>query len=330
MPQEVKEESHCEILYLMVRGLIVVITQLESGLIFKRKKKGKYIMKKIITMILAGVILCTLCACSGTKEEKKVEEEKTVTKTDYITVDALCIDDDYRDADNSSLRLVYLFYTIRAYDNDSITLNSEKTKLRIGENTYTAKLVPDACKYAPSYMYGNDMVGFVCGFLSEYDSAKIAVTFEIPESEFASKKIIKVEDEGLPDADKLCLKTNEVTHCAGIEEIGKVGDPEGYAELQKGKEEADAETTTMVETYLVNKGKIEGLIGQNNYTIDFGRENDFTVGVNGIEYTGTYTVRNASILCTYPSGVSFEIPYEIKDGTVHADILMGLISVKHG
>lgn len=59
-------------------------------------------MEKIICIFLSFALVLSLAACSS----------KSVMSTETISVDSVCVDDDYRDSDNSSLRLVYVFMTI--------------------------------------------------------------------------------------------------------------------------------------------------------------------------------------------------------------------------
>ncbi|MBE7063219.1 MAG: hypothetical protein E7390_05475 [Ruminococcaceae bacterium] len=269
-------------------------------------------MKKIIAAVLIVFILCTLCACSEEKEKKI-----SGSKTEHITIDALCVDDDYRDSDNSPLRLVYLFYTLNA-GNENLKIDSLHTELKFDDtNAYTSEHIPSACEYAPSYYYSSYIEDVYTN-----TSLKVVATFKIPETELVSGKTITIEDSQLPDEERLHLKTSDIKHFSGREAVGKAADPEGYAVLQEKREGADAELTAQVKE-LINGYEWNFYVNSISYKISFREENEFFLETSlGLNNGGTYSIQKGYIFCTYPSNNhTVEIPYEITEGEIDLDLL---------
>ena len=67
-------------------------------------------MKKIIA-VCSIVLLMLCCSCQLSQKEKEI-----TTNTDYMTINDICVNDSYTDENGSSLRMVYLFYTLNAKD----------------------------------------------------------------------------------------------------------------------------------------------------------------------------------------------------------------------
>ena len=121
-------------------------------------------MKKIICIFLSFALVLSLAACSS----------KSVMSTETISVDSVCVDDDYRDSDNSSLRLVYVFMTIGPVK-ENLQVSSQYVKMRIGEsNVYSSQLYP-VNKYADNYYYSRYLEDV---YISE--QLKFVATFAVP------------------------------------------------------------------------------------------------------------------------------------------------------
>lgn len=102
--------------------------------------------------------------------------------TETISVDSVCVDDDYRDSDNSSLRLVYVFMTIGPVK-ENLQVSSQYVKMRIGEsNVYSSQLYP-VNKYADNYYYSRYLEDV---YISE--QLKFVATFAVPEGDLTGGK----------------------------------------------------------------------------------------------------------------------------------------------
>ena len=273
---------------------------------YERKK----IMKKTIALLLTLMMCISLCACE--------KEPAEVTETDYITVNGICVDDSYRDKDESPLRMVYLFYTLSAND-QNLSIDSVYTNLKVDEtNTYKSEYYPGVCKTTPNFYYSSYIQEVYVG-----TTQNVVATFKIPEADLAAGKVITIEDTQIPEVDKIRILTDNIQHFEGEEKIAEAMDPEGYAAEMLKYEEADESTTATV------KGLINGYywsfyVNSVWYELEFSAENNFElrakIGGASTANSGTYSVRNGYIFCTYPdTGYTVEIPYEIKDGEIKLD-----------
>lgn len=251
-----------------------------------------------------------------------ITSESASTKSDYVSIDAICVDDSYRDNDNSALRRVYLFYTVTAGE-VNLKIDS-KTKLKIGGlNEYTSSSNLAAGKYIKNYYNDVNLKDVYVG-----TSQKVLAAFSIPEGDLTPGKAITLSDSQIPDIEKISLSTDDIQHFDGIEEIAASVDPDGYKEMSYLREEADAEITQKV------KNAINGLqwsgsiswsgVGTLSIKVKFNAPNKFTLTTNFKDTggSGTYSVRNGYIFCTYDTtNTTVEIPYELKDdGSVYMDV----------
>lgn len=298
-------------------------------------------MKRIISLMLAALMVLTLTACGGgdssesagtpaptptptaTPEPTSTEPPapEKVTETDLVTINSICVDDSYQDSDGSPLRMVYLLYTLTAKD-ANLQIDSKYTKMTINDsNTYESDHFADkaaAAKFMPNYYYSSYIKDVYVG-----TSIQVAATFKVPEGDLAAGRTITLSDTQIPGAEALLLSTDDIQHFSDGEALAAAVDPEGYAQIMVSREEADAETTSFVKDCL-NGYYWSFYINSISYEIEFWADNNFEVrtalGTNG----GTYSVRNGYIFCTYDSnGYVVEIPYEIVDGDVDLDVIAG-------
>lgn len=240
----------------------------------------------------------------------------------YISIDAICVDDSYRDSNNSTLRRVYLFYTVTAGE-ANLEIDS-KTKLKIGGvNEYTSSSNLAAGKFIKNYYNDVNLKDVFVG-----TSQKVLAAFSIPEGDLTPGKAITLSDSQIPDIENISLSTDDIQHFDSIEEIAATVDPDGYKEMSYLREEADAEITQKVKN-AINGHQHSGWIswfgiGTLSIKVKFDAPNKFTLTTNYKDTggSGTYSVRNGYIFCTYDaSGHTVEIPYELKDdGSVYMDV----------
>lgn len=296
-------------------------------------------MKRIISFMLAALLALSLTACGGgessgnagtpapiptaTPEPTPTEppEPEKVTETELVTINAICVDDSYQDSDGSPLKMVYLLYTLTAKDTN-LQIDSKYTKMTINDsNTYEADHFADkaaAAKFMPNYYYSSYIEDVYVG-----TSLQVAATFKIPEGDLAAGRTITLSDTQIPDAEALLLSTDDIQHFSSGEELAAAMDPEGYAQILASREEADAETTSFVKSCL-NGYYWSFYVNSISYEIEFWADNNFEVRTALGANSGTYSVRNGYIFCTYPdTGYVVEIPYEIVDGDVDLDVIAG-------
>ncbi|MBQ7970736.1 MAG: hypothetical protein IJ294_00060, partial [Clostridia bacterium] len=173
--------------------------------------------KRLISLLLIGIVMLTASACGKTKK---------VLQTKYITIDGICVDDSYKEEDNN-LRRVYLFYTLNAVDKN-LEADSLYTDLIFEKtNKYTSANYPKACDLAPNWYYSSYIEDVYIG-----EELKIIASFEIPENDLAPGRTVTLEDTQIPDAEKLRFSTDDFIHLNGFSEIAMAMDPEGYADEQ--------------------------------------------------------------------------------------------------
>ncbi len=275
-------------------------------------------MKKTLALILALILCLSLCACGGGEGGS---DSSTTNSAGAMTVNGICVDDSYVDDDGTSLKLVYLFYTFSA-DDTNLKIDSKYTTMNIGENAYESDNFADvasASKYTPNYYYGSYIKDVYVG-----STIDVIATFYVPEADLAAGKTITFADSQIPGIEGISMKTDEIQHFAGPEEIAQAMDPTGYQEALTAREEADAETIALVSN-AINGYYWSFYVNNTSYEIEFWAENNFEVRTSfGTSNSGTYSVRNGYIFCTYPgNNYTVEIPYEMVDGEVDLDVVAG-------
>ena len=276
-------------------------------------------VRKLVALLLCAGLSLSLCACGGgsAPEASEPPEEESLS-SGVVTIDGICVDDSYVEEEGSPLKMVYLLYTVTPADSN-LEVDSKYTKLTInGSNTYESEHYgPAQCKYMPSYYYSSYIEDVYVG-----TALKVAATFKIPEGDLAAGRTITLSDSQLPDMEGLSLSTDLVRRFADQEEMAQAMDPEGYAAEMDRRAEADADTAEEVKS-LVNGYYWSFYINSITYELEFWAEDNFEVRTSlGTSGTGTYSVRNGYIFCTYPdTGYTVEVPYEIVDGEIDLDTI---------
>lgn len=266
-------------------------------------------MKKITVLILALVIALSLVACGGSSGSSS----KAVMSSKTVTIDAVCVDDSYRDKDESPLRMVYVFMTLTPAE-ENLKTSSKSLYMTIGEtNTYTAENYPDANEYADSYYYHSYLEDIYVG-----TTFKLVSTLLVPEGDLAAGKTVTLGNSDVADITEIHFTTDDIQHFNSDEEITKAVDPDGYAAAMAAREPADAETAAFVKNYITNYRFSLSMYGI-TYELTF-KGDSFNLktqlGSNG----GTYVIQKGYIVCTYDSnGHSVEIPYTIEGDKVDLD-----------
>ena len=296
------------------------------------KKSGKtWIFVVIIAVLVIALVAAILLSVSKSKPaaaENEPADNSTLLEAEVetapvscpITVNAFCVDDSFVKEEGSSLKLVYLFYTMTAEDSN-LQIDSKYTKMYINGNMYEAdhfSTTAAACKYTPNYYYGSYIEDVYVG-----ESKNVVATFYVPEGDLAPGKTVTLSDSQIPGVETLSFSTDEFQHFGSAEEIAMTMDPEGYERIQYLRQDADGETTQKVRD-LINGYCWTFYVNNISYQLDFWAKNNFSVKTPYTNASGTYTVQNGYVFCTYPdTGYTVEIPYTIEDGKIDLDTIAG-------
>lgn len=270
-------------------------------------------MKKIINFVLIVLLSLSLCACGG--------GNKAVYETDNLKIDGICVDDSYTDKDGTPLKMVYLFYTVTAND-ENMDVDSKYTEITIGENnTYKSDHFANSAaagKYVSSYYYGSYIKEVYVG-----TSKKVLATFKIPEADLASGKTITLSDTQVEDMKSIRMSTDDIQHFTSPEQLAEAIDPEGYAAEMHSREDAD-ETTASAVKQQINGYYWQFYVNNTYYELEFSSPNKFEVRTKFGKNSGTYSIKNGYIFCTYPNTqYTVEIPYEFVNGELDLDTIAG-------
>lgn len=293
-------------------------------------------MKKLTALLLVLSIALSMAACGSSTVSSENGDAQSATiaapaetaapatepasefvsETDYVTIDGVYVDESCTDSDNSSLKLVYVFYT--AFTNaENIKISSKLSKLTVNDaNTYSSEKYSGVCTYMTSYYYSDYLEEIYIG-----ESLKVVSTFKVPAAELAAGRVMAIAPYGIPDGDKIRIATDDITFCGSAEQIAQLADPEGYENAMYLYEDADDATATKISN-AVNGYYWSFYVNATSYEIEFYAPNRFEVRVKALGVTngGTYTVKNGFISCTYDSnGAVVNIPYTWENNDVSLD-----------
>lgn len=302
-------------------------------------------MKKAFAVLFTAFMGLSVCACGGSNtsaetktadaaetsvEESSVEEEKataeetsaepetepeTVTETDYVTLEGIYVDNSYVDKENDKLKRVYVFY-IAHTDAENLKISSKSSKMVINDvNEYTSARFVNSWSYFPNYYYSDYLKDVYVG-----DQLKTISTFKIPEGELSEGRDITLSLYGIPDSEKLKVKTDDIKFCESEEEISELVDPEGYETAKYNYEDADAELTAKVKE-AINGYQWDFFVNSTSYQIEFFDPNKFELRALTISNGGTYEVKNGFVLCTYENGLQVHIPYTWEENDINLDVV---------
>lgn len=286
----------------------------------KKKFNGKVIVGIIIAIIaiIAVVVFANGNNNDSNEQNGENKQNEKTTETSYMSVDGIYVDNSYEDKENSSLKLVYLFYTAKTNDKN-LKIDSKSAKLTIGGmNQYESTGNLDKkCIYMSSYYYSDYLEDIFVG-----DSLKVVETFKIPQGDLAAGKDIKITKAQLPETEKIYISTDDIIYCDNAEKIAEKVDPDGYAAELTKRTDADQSTVNRVKS-LINGYEWKFYVNSVAYTIEFISPNKFELRTAFGTNSGTYTVKNGYIFCTYPSNnYTVEIPFAFTDdGDIDLDVV---------
>ena len=188
-------------------------------------------MKRFFSILVALIILFSLCACSMQITEAPTSERATesecVTSNQYFSFIGLAVDESYEDPDGKPLTLVYLLYTIKT-DDVNLEIDSVGTEMTInGINTYSPEHLPtckdNTTKYMPNYLYTSYITDVYMG-----ETIKVTATFRIPKAELTEGRTITLADDQIPEIQSIRLKTDLIKTFSKSIDIAKEYDRDGY------------------------------------------------------------------------------------------------------
>lgn len=257
--------------------------------------------------------------------EEEPEEPTEVLETEHLAIEGIYIDDSYVDKDSDQLKMVYVFYTINATD-ENLEPASTSLSMTINEkNSYQAEHYPGLSKGMSKYYYSSFLEDVYVG-----DSLEVMSTFKIPKGDLEPGRSITFSHSSIEDASELLASTDIIETMESADALAQKVDPEGYAAEIEKMEEADEETTARVRAAL-NGYYWSFYVNSSSYKIEFFEPNSFDISVLGLTNSGTYVVRKGYVELVYPdTGPSVEIPYTWKeDGDIDLDVVTGF-SVQEG
>lgn len=266
-------------------------------------------MKKILSLLLALVMIFSLCACG------EVAPEKTLSN-DYMDITGIYVDNSYDDGKDGKLGLLYIFYTVHT-EAENLSIDSNSAKITVGDvNTYESEHLPDACDYAKSYYYSSYLEDVYAG-----DELKVVETFKVAKGDLETGKSITFDKDQVTDTEKLSFSTDDIVFCENAKEIAKKADPEGYEEEVRAREEADGATKKKVKN-AINGYYYSFYVNYTSYKLEFISPNKFELSALGNTNSGTYTVRNNYIFLKYSSNnYTVKIPYSFDEtGKIELDV----------
>lgn len=273
----------------------------------KSKTRRKKMKKTILALVVALIMCFSLTACGGGGGD--------TMSSKYMTVDAVCVADNYADEEGEGLELVYLFYTVST-DDSNLSVTSASTDLTVdGTNTYSSERVIGAADYASSYYFSDYYEDVNTG-----TELKVVETFKIPAADLEAGKTITLENSNIPEIGDISISTDVIQHFDSEEAVAEAVDPDGYAAEVELRADADADTAAQVKD-LVNGYYWTFYVNYTTYEMEFWAPNNFEVRTSlGVTNSGTYTVQNGYLFCTYPSNdYTVMVPYELVDGDVELD-----------
>ena len=299
-------------------------------------------MKRAISIFLAFGLILSLSACgsqqsavvSQTSEESSLtdasgadssisaivsepEDDPVVMETDSVHIDGVCVNDGYLDDDGSSIRTVYLFYSVTANDTN-LQLDSKNTVMTInGSNSYTSESAAPESKgnFTPNYYLSEYLTDVYIG-----ESKKFVTVFKIPEGDLASGRTVTLSDSSIEDMTLLAFTTDDMQHFSTADELYQAIDPEGYADEVYRREPVDDATAQSV-INLVNGYYWQWWSKIGSFELEFldSTQYELRSSIAGVQKStyGIYTVANSYIILTNSENGSVSyVPYELVDGDI--------------
>ncbi len=201
-------------------------------------------MKKLLSIIMAGLMLLSLCACSAGNTtppaanspeevtaaptaEPTEEPPKDVRETDYAKIEGIYSQTNYEDPDGKPLTMVYMGVIVKTPDKN-LRVTSIGMKMTVnGVNTYSSDKylhINYVTSFMPNYLYTRVMTDVYMG-----EEVKLLYTFKVPKAELEAGRRITFESSEIPDMDKISFDSASII-AFHSREIPGILDPLGNTE----------------------------------------------------------------------------------------------------
>jgi len=273
-----------------------------------KKKKGK--IKFVFLGLIVAIILAIFIS--------KLFEPDKVTKTDYIQIDAIYVDDSVIEGEDEELRTVYVFYTATA-KNKNLKVDAKAMNMKFeGSNSYESiHSLGDKKNFFSNYYYRTVLEDIYVG-----SSLKLLETFEIPVGELTPGKTVRFTNYHYSDTRKLKMSTDDFKHMKNFEEIAKDIDPDAYYKEVDLRSDADAATTKKVKN-AINDYYWKFYTNMMWYKLEFFAPNDFNISGSVLSNKGKYYVKKGYVALSYDNGYTYAvyIKYNFKEnGDINLEV----------
>lgn len=284
------------------------------------KKKAFIIIGIILLITIVGIALLVVNLKKGDNKENASNALKT---SKYVNLRGIYVDKS-DEKDHPDEALLYVLYTVKSDDiniqfytymannpGSALTIkinntNEYKDTLYTGERRKTFR--------DTKYENLNDGQKVLAG-----TSTKCVGMFRVAKNDLKEGGIIELTLTGTDSFKEVIeYKTDDVQYYENGEEILKAADPESYEEAKKISEEKladiDENLKKQINTELQNN-YFYWYISTIRQQIEFDG-NTFKVTSIGYSSGGTFEIKNKVILLHYDTGVTNQLPYEFKDGSI--------------
>lgn len=263
--------------------------------------------KKLFLVLMCCLLLIGITGCG--------KEEKVSLENDHVKIDGIYVDESFEDND---LSLVYLFYTVKAAD-ENIEISSSNMKIKFNDkNEYTSTLVKD---YIPKYtnFYYSDIIKKI--YVGK--TYQMCTTFKVAKGDLVDGKSIKLENSKIADVENLKITTADVKVMENLAKISEDLDKNVYETKYNSEQEKLAD----VDSSLVSKVRndlngyyFEGYVNVGTTLqkckVEFEAPNKFNVNLSVLSNSGTYDVKKGVITLDYGDGPKIFLDYNYDDGDI--------------
>lgn len=266
-------------------------------------KFGEWVVVKEATCLEDGLQERS-CEC-GEVESEVIPKIDPVYSAENLVVNGMYIDDSF---DDSSLNLVYLFYTLKASSSNLTAHQYLVDVVMNGSNSYEPAISKDYIPYYTDYYYSAYNEDVYVG-----TSLNVCQVYKIPKGEFSEEHVISLDCNDI-DVSSIQFPTSAVKKLSGIGAIAKDLNPTVYqAKYQKEQDmmaSVDAATERAVRNGL-NDYYWTFYANPSSYKIEFSAPNNFYIQSGlGISNNGTYSVHKGCIVLYYPTnGKEIVLPF---------------------
>ena len=267
--------------------------------------------KKLFLVLMCCLLLIGITGCG--KENGK--EEKVSLENDHIKIDGIYVDESFEDND---LSLVYLFYTVKAVD-ENIDISSSSMKIKFNDkNEYTSTVSSDYIPKYTNYYYSDIIKKIYVG-----KTYQMCTTFKVTKGDLVDGKSIKLESSKIADVEKLEITTADVKTMENLAKISEDLDKDVYETKYNAEQDKLADVDSSVVSKVRNdlngyyfEGYVNVGTSLQKCKVEFEAPNKFNVSLSVLSNSGTYDVKKGVITLDYGDGPKIFLEYNYDDGDI--------------